>query len=226
METLYSPEPLSLPRMVAIISKGKDVSIFDPILNVNISKHVTISYFNNFTVREDGTVATDIDFTTTMKSVTADEIKMFYQFQQIMQNCITSAETINRKLYGILKNIDNKNNMKSDISQLDFMKLRDRLSDILNTEKKIDSIYELSSKSNVKKFTKSFFRYITDRNIYTHGELSIDAVNNRFLIFAKVDGKEEYYVVDRIILQSHLNYYSYISKLLNEVSNYYLNVKK
>ena len=125
----------------------------------------------------------------------------------------------------MLNNIQTKERKKEDLSGLDFMKLRDRLSNILKTEKKIEAMDELSTSGKMKAFTKSFFRYITDRNIYTHGELSLDIAGSQFIIHVKVEGKEDYYKIDRIILESHLICSKELQNNLGRLDIYYRDKK-
>lgn len=218
---LYSPESVINSEMTAIISKATDITIRDNNLGVDVTRNITITFFAPFTPREDGTMKSDIDVKSVMRNITNEEVENFHLFQQIMQNCITSAEAIFRKLRNVLTSIYTVKREEVDFVDHDFMRLRDILSDLLKSEKNNERLTALFSNSNKKKFTKSFFNYITDRNIYTHGQLSIDVENKRFLVHSKVNGKESYYVVDREILQSHLNYYSFLSDQLNKISSCY-----
>ena len=220
---LYSPEPIFRSPLLAIVTKNMNVEIYDSLQKINIPKQISLLYFNEFRKNVEGNVVTEIPSIQIARQITSEEASDYYLFQSLLNHCISNAEVINRRLLDVLNSILIKLKKTEDLSTLDFMKLRDKLSEILKNEKKIDIIEELSSNGKVKQFNKNFFRYITDRNIYTHGELSLDIMNNRYVVHSKVNGKDDYYTVDRIIIESHIRYFTYMTNILNEIEVYFKN---
>ena len=135
--TLCSPEPITHQNMMAIVSKGMNIEVYDPALELNIPKNIVVTYFNEFRKNRDGTTTVEIPSSQIARAVTANEIKNFYLFQTLIGNCVSNAEAINRRLFSLLNNIQTKERKNEDLSGLEFMKLRDRLSNILKAEKKL-----------------------------------------------------------------------------------------
>ena len=207
------------------MSKGMNIDVYDPKLQLSIPKQIVITYFNEFKNNADGSTTVVIPSSQIARGVTEEEINSFHELQGLIGICATNAEVINRRLLSLLNGIQNKQHKNEDLSGLDFMQLRDRLSTILKVEKKINEIGELSTAGRMKAFTKSFYRYITDRNIYTHGELSLNIVGGEFVIRAKVEGKDSHYKIDRTILESNLSYYKELLNTLNKLDTYFKDKK-
>ena len=75
--TLYSPEPIMQKNMTAIISKGMNIDVYDPVLELNIPKNIVVTYFNEFRKNRDGTTTVEIPSSQIARGVTPDEIKNF-----------------------------------------------------------------------------------------------------------------------------------------------------
>lgn len=146
-----------------------------------------------------------------------DELKFKQsKFLDLKHRCIRMAENLNENLRSFLSQYSDINNLheKDTLYKLDFMKLRDRFSEIVKKDQQFGHIDLLNSNPNKKNLTKTFTEFIEDRNIYTHGHLHI-CLNDGLILITYVDKKYNNHaccIVDGEIIQSFYTTY----KTLNE----------
>jgi hypothetical protein len=159
-----------------------------------------------------------------VQSVSAEVAEMYLKFQSIIAHCITNAEAINNQLRDLLLSIDTLQAKKEEIIRMDFMGLRGVFSNFLHGFAAIKREPNFDIKVKRDNLTKTMYRFILDRNVYTHGTLLLQRPEEIFVI-AYIEEKKtkESCKVTLEILQSFLNASTFIASRLAEVRKFYSN---
>jgi hypothetical protein len=142
------------------------------------------------------------------KPITKQIAEKFVNFQTIIGHCINNGEFVNNKLREFLLSISEIERTKDELLSLDFMKLRDLFSEFLKKYKPFQDSNNFKTRQQQSAFTKLMFKFITDRNIYTHGMLWVFMPEENYIIdyIDKKKGKQrakitlEYYSPFLILL--------------------------
>ncbi|MFI5159062.1 MAG: hypothetical protein ACHQF4_09365 [Sphingobacteriales bacterium] len=158
--------------------------------------------------------------------VTAENVDSYHKFQGLINHCNNNAETLNSQLRDFLLTVKELKQSHEEIMAMDFMGLRDVFSDFLKkySDLKNEKLFDTNAK--VKEITSTFHRYISDRNIYTHGGLKLRFPDEIFVI-QYIENKR---VIVRAelsneILKSNLDVSNQLMKIITTVNNLYNNVK-
>ncbi len=143
------------------------------------------------------------------------------KFLDLKHRCIRVAENLNETLRSFLTQYSNINNLneKETLYKLDFMKLRDRLSEIVKKDEQFRQIELLSSNQNRKYITKTFTEFIEDRNIYTHGHLHI-RLNDGLVLISYIDKKYNKHaccIINAEIIQSFFDTYKTLNDTVSKM---------
>lgn len=142
--------------------------------------------------------------------------------QEAINNCKELAERILGSLRAFLCNYYGKQDRIKELMQMEFMELRNELSDnIIVKDHSVQKIERLKSKVERKFFTRTFFNFITDRNVYTHGHLHVRWPEKEFII-QYIENKKDYVYceINKEFIQSYINCYKYLKLTLEELSKY------
>ncbi|QHT68986.1 hypothetical protein GXP67_21190 [Rhodocytophaga rosea] len=151
-------------------------------------------------------------------------------FISVKHMCIRVAETLNDILRQVLLeyyDVFQRPNV-DQLYTMDFMKLRDTLSDIIQKDHIFHNIEILKEKHSRKEFTRTFAAFIEDRNIYTHGHLHI-RVNDDAVIITSIDkqnSKQIYWQVNQEIIQSFFDTYIVLKNVIFQISQIILKHRK
>ena len=207
METLISPIDLLNGSKIMTAISEENVKYIDPISHIEVVRNISIVYFGTrWRV-----------YAQAIGTPTTETIEKYSEIQNLIGNCIQLAEILNTKLSGICKGFLNKSSDERDeIHTYDFMKLRNTFSDYLKSYVKIREIEEYNSKKKVKEFTRLFYQFILDRNIYTHGIFRMRKPENDFVLYHKVGDVNTYSLVTKEMLLSFMKVYEVLNKLLDD----------
>src|SRR5579875_347307 len=101
----------------------------------------------------------------------------YYALSVQKGHCVENAENLNDKLRRLLQSIPNLEYDKekySNLSSIDFMGLRNILSEYIKKYLPLRKITQYNSNNKISNaITKPMFQFVTDRNIYTHGQLLV-----------------------------------------------------
>lgn len=184
---------------------------------------IKIPYQVSYMEYIDGSLAhcSPIMFTFSPNKIT-DEIRQKQtKFVDIKHQCIRVGEALNENLRNFLLRYFEINKImeRESIYEFDFIKLRKALSDILKKDEKLKRIETLNNSVNRKYFTTTFYSFIEDRNIYTHGHLHI-RINDKAVIINyvnKSDKKPASCVINEEIIQSYLDTYIFLNETLEKM---------
>ncbi len=156
-----------------------------------------------------------------------ETIQIYHTFQNLINYCNNNAEALNNQLREFILTIKNLNHTKENILAKDFMGLRDILSDFLKKNEIVKTHDLFNTTEKIKAITSVFHRYISDRNIYTHGVLKFRFPDKQF-VMQYIENKRAvvYAVLSTEILQSNLNVSNELRNILTELNTVYNNVKK
>lgn len=172
-----------------------------------------ISYIEYISPNPDGSVPFTI-----RENVSDNIINKHIAFSELTHRCTRIAESLNRQLISFLRSYYLNNPSKvASLLNLDFMRLRDRLSDIIKNDKSLHNLEQLNTKDKRKKFTSVFFGFIEDRNIYTHGHLHV-RLDDMAIVITYIDKAAGRYVmceVDEEVFESYFEIFNYLSVTLN-----------
>ncbi|HTB52446.1 MAG TPA: hypothetical protein VK718_06715 [Ferruginibacter sp.] len=218
------------PQENILEKKGTTLTISDEEIIVDSKTGLSIphqvSYIEHF--ETDGLpLPLTIEFTPDLKKITPELRQKQKDFIELKHNCVRVAEALNDNLRAFLIRYSQykKSNETIEINQMDFMKLRDKLSEIIKKDSIFRSIGELENSTKRKIFTKTFTFFIEDRNIYTHGILHVRLLDN-FVIITYLDKKYNFKascVIDKEIVQSYFNTYVWLSQILEEMGKLLIN---
>jgi hypothetical protein len=151
----------------------------------------------------------------------------YIKFQSIITHCITNGETINNQLRDFLLTIKEVEHSKEDILKMDFMALRGVFSDFLHGFTAIKREPNYDTKEKRQNLTRMMHRFITDRNIYTHGVLSIQRPEEIFVIdYIEEKKSKERCKITLPILESFLQASIVIRNTLLEIGEFYRKHKR
>lgn len=147
----------------------------------------------------------------------------WFHLQTAMQEAVSGCNTLAESLLGSLRNflIQYYNNQEKtqQLMLMEFMKLRDELSnEVIKKDVRVEGAEGLKSQVEKKFFTKTFCDFITDRNIYTHGHLHVRWPEKKFII-KYIENKREnaYCEINTDIIQSYYDCYKYLKKTLEQL---------
>jgi hypothetical protein len=159
--------------------------------------------------------------------VTKEISETYLKFQSIITHCITNGEAINNQLRELLLNINELKQTKEEIMRLDFMALRGVFSDFLHSFTAIKREPNFNTKEQRKGLTTMMHKFITDRNIYTHGTLLIQRPEEIFVIDYIEEKKDKVRCeITLNVLESFLKISALLRDLLLQVGTCYRDSKK
>lgn len=108
--------------------------------------------------------------------------------------------------------------------ELDFMSYRKILSQIIKS-KKHPKINKILKDYNLKKFTSTFYKFIIERNKYTHGEFLFYFKEKIFVLkYYNSDIKNyEYAKIDSLIFNSYSKTFDVFDEVLSKIQKSYIN---
>jgi hypothetical protein len=145
-------------------------------------------------------------------------VKRFMSMKQYVQICADTAEEVKDQLVALnLSLVPLTQQEQLDVLKMDFLKLKDRFVDFVKKDTKIKTVEKFSSNQKFKEFRKDFESFIQDRNIYTHGRLTIRFPEQDFVIYhiGKNQAFPLYSIVTIEILSSYCQFYFRIIELFN-----------
>ena len=158
--------------------------------------------------------------------LTKEVAETYFKFQSIIMHCITNGEAINNQLRDLLLNIKELKHNNEDILKMDFMALRGVFSDFFHRYTAIKNEPSFSTKEQRDVLTKVMHRFITDRNIYTHGVLRLQRPEEIFVIDYIEEKKAKVRCeINLDILESFLKISDLLRNILIEVGTFYRNPK-
>jgi len=158
--------------------------------------------------------------------ITDEIIADYHNFQSIINHCNNNAEVLNNRLRDFLLTIKERKQTKEELMAMDFMGLRGIFSNFLNSYTAITKEENFNTKDKRKAITQTFFNYISDRNIYTHGALKLRRPDETFVIQFIANKKIKLYAELRAdILKSNLAVSIWLMKILAEINTFYHNIK-
>lgn len=144
--------------------------------------------------------------------------KRYEKFVRLKSHCIILAERLNDNLRNFIRTYYTlKGISTTKIYDLDFLKLRDVLSECLQKDKKLRSVFKDGKEK--KKYTTTFTNFIEDRNIYVHGDLHLRLGDGVMIIFHKDKKGELASEVNEEIIQSFLHTCIFLNDHINKFWN-------
>jgi hypothetical protein len=151
-------------------------------------------------------------------TVTDQSIEAYHFFQNNINYCNNNAEMLNIQLRDLLLLIKTTEEAKTEIYGLDFMNLRNKFSKYLNEDKSIRELDKLNTNKKRKEATTTFYQYIIDRNIYTHGKLKLLLPDEKFYIDYVLEKREPARVeINKEMIQSFLDISIELKIILNDI---------
>jgi hypothetical protein len=158
--------------------------------------------------------------------MTDDIIESYHAFQSLINHANNLAETLNNRLRDFLLTIKELTLSQEELMRMDFMTLRGIFSDFFHSYRQIKQQENFSDKEKRKNITSTFYKYIEDRNIYTHGTLKLRRPDEVFVIQFIFQRKHKLYAeVNADILKSNLAVGKWLIMLVSEISNFYNRVQ-
>jgi len=156
-----------------------------------------------------------------------ETIELYHSFQSLINHCNNNAEVLNNQLRDFVLTIKDLNQTKEEIMAKDFMSLRDILSDFLKTNTIIKAQDLFNTREKIKAITSTFHRYISDRNIYTHGILKLRFPEKVF-VMQYIENKRitVYAELSIEILKSNLSVSEELANILAQINTIYNDIKK
>lgn len=159
--------------------------------------------------------------------MTDEILAAYHSFQSLMNHANNIAETLNNRLRDFLMTVKEIKVSKEDLMAMDFMTLRGVFSDFLNGYTAIKQEANFDTKEKRKNITSTFFKYIEDRNIYTHGTLKLRRPDETFVIQFILHRKHKLYAeVSADILKSNLAVGKWLLGIISEINRFYNSVQK
>lgn len=102
---LISPIEVPIKRAVVTMTKSVEVQVYEESIHSNVFKTLNTTHFFPFKFHEYGHPKADIYVNEVMKKLHHEIFHAYDYFGHKIQHCITSGETINRRLYSTMVTI-------------------------------------------------------------------------------------------------------------------------
>lgn len=136
---------------------------------------------------------------------------------QIAENLFSKLKALNLQLKQISDLKDVFEDYEENYRRLDFMGHRKLFSEIIKS-KKIKWINEIIEEYDVKSVTKTFYKFIMDRNKYTHGELMLYYPSRETILEYEDESRNrEVAIVNSEIITSYIEIYKELDIILNKI---------
>lgn len=158
--------------------------------------------------------------------VTEGNINSYHNFQSLLNHCNNNAEALNNQLRDFVMTLKDLKQTKEELMAMDFMGLRNLFSDFLKGYSEIHKEERFNTTGKIKDITSTFFRYITDRNIYTHGVLKL-RFPDRIFVMQYIENKKTkiYAELSLEILKSNLETSKELMSILGKINAHYNKLK-
>ena len=204
---LLRPISFDRPTNEFLVSHSSDFQYTDPVLNVPITKRITVL-----------TLGLNIELD--MSPASVELVTKYAAMQSLIKSCVDNAEYINSSLLSLrLKGVNyNDDEKRKEILGMDFMALRQWFMDDVRASKIYKGFAKYNSTSKLKPFSQAFYKFIIDRNIYTHGELCYVKPDYRFALnYIHSEKKRHVYsYINSDIIISYNDCYKEIAKIVSE----------
>jgi hypothetical protein len=206
---LLSPQPVTIP---AAASVPFSFEIKDS-LGVTMSRVLSIL----LPLEQGADGKRSVEFKIQDIYPTPQQISVFFSLDSLIKVCVTNAESINSQMRSIVRQeLCKDQDCRDTVVSMDFMKLKDYLMNYLKKGNISKSIPSIDTPEKFKNFRRDFNSFITDRNIYTHGELRFNRASQEFVTLFQQHGVPAYVTITIESMVSFNEFYKTLRQFLND----------
>ncbi|MFC4211127.1 hypothetical protein ACFOWA_08045 [Pedobacter lithocola] len=198
--------PKELPGIIATYTKRVPIHLRDNVTGIILPQHINLYSSQTLTEDEYENKKHMLSLEGYNPSLSTEMIQKFVNYSSLKFQCVACAENLNQSLREVLGNYYRfiGENNRGEILRTDFSGLRDMLSPVIKKDKRLHSIPYFDDYDKRKLYTSTFFNFIADRNILTHGILYLNTDDNQMYLNYIVKEKkiDEWAVLTNEFLQS------------------------
>lgn len=143
----------------------------------------------------------------------------YFGMENLIKTSVTNAELINTNMRNyVLQHLCRDKEERQQIYKLDFMTLKDYFLKFVKKDVELKNIPLINTPEKFKNFRVDFDSYISDRNIYTHGQLKFIWASQQFVIqyVSKPEMQPAYVMINVEVLISNNNFYKTLNQFLSD----------
>lgn len=207
---LLRPQKLKRPNYSVSFGIASSFEHTDPVLDVSMTKTINIVSMNSETSNH----------VPSPKRPSEEQIKTYAAMQSLIKSCVDNAEDIKERLHQIVVSQSFPQNEKErrNIMKMDFMSIKKWFLDDIRSKKIYKHLTGYESTKKFKNFSRPLNDFVLDRNVYTHGQLSLLSPDFEYIIeYTEPHSQhKEYAFITIEILKSYNAFYREIQKVIAE----------